>query len=71
MTRYTLNQLQHPESPEYLSDEKLLQRIITDRLESTTNPYSPLCERLIHLRERLHNCKLITAIHESPKEPAV
>ena len=66
MKNYTANQLNNPKSPDYLNDVKLIQSLITDRLEITTNPYSPLCERLIKLRDDLHVRTLINSVHEYP-----
>ena len=52
---YTIKQLQKKESPEYISDKLVLTTLISERLNSLTNVYSPLSLRLTDLRKKVEN----------------
>jgi len=65
MKTYTTNQLIEATSPQYLSDEKLLQSLLLDRLENP-GPCNPwLINRMANIRVKLNDHKIIKAIHQS------
>ncbi len=51
--RYTVDELARPESKEYLSDNKMLRAIISDRMGDCSNIYAPLYVRLKSLYNTL------------------
>lgn len=56
MAQLTIKQLNKKDSPEYISDKKLLMMLINERQNKTTNPYSPLNTRLAELKQKVENC---------------
>lgn len=56
MAQLTMNQLTKKGSPEYLSDKRLLQMLIHERINKLTQVYSPLSIRLHELRSKVDNC---------------
>lgn len=52
--RYTIDEL------EILTDYDLLDMIVQDREETTTNVYTPFCQRLKKLRTKLQNKEELT-----------
>lgn len=58
--RYTIKQLENPSNiattnKEYLTDLQILRDLAFDRLEKTTNVYSPLSKRLKTIIIKLDN----------------
>ena len=49
--RYTINELLKEDHKEYLSDNKMIRAVISDRMGDCTNPNAPLYQRL----KRLYN----------------
>jgi hypothetical protein len=56
MAQLTIKQLTKKDSPEYISDKKLLQILIHERINKLTQVYSPLSTRLHELRSKVDNC---------------
>jgi hypothetical protein len=52
---YTIKQLNEKDSKEYISDKKLLQILIHERINKLTQVYSPLSTRLHELRSKVDN----------------
>lgn len=44
--RFTIKELQDKNSPEYLSDAKMLRTLVIERQRTCTNVYAPLYQRL-------------------------
>jgi hypothetical protein len=54
--RFTIKELKE------MSDEKIMQIILSDRSESLTNPYAPLTERIKRIHNRLDNETLVAKV---------
>lgn len=61
--RYTIDELQHTQHPNYRNDLKMLQAVVSERQSDCTNIYAPLYRRL----QKLYN-SLDKAIKEGRTE---
>lgn len=51
--RFTIEELQHKDSPNYMDDIRMLRMLVNERLNSVSNAYAPLAERLRKLSGKL------------------
>jgi len=51
--RFTIKELQDKNSPDYLSDAKMLRALVIERQQTCTNVHAPLYQRLQQLYNKL------------------